>query len=304
VTHAVIVGVLGQDGVLLRELLNTRGYRVTGVARGDLDMQNADAVTRFVEHAAPDEIYFLAARHNSSEGPVSEDADLFHDSMQVHFHAPVNFLEAIKRQHLATHFLYASSSRIFAAGAGLQNEATPVAPDSIYGITKAAGGAACQFYRRLHGIKASVAILYNHESALRGGHFVSKKITTAVARIARGWTGNLELGDPDARVDWGYAPDFVEAMCRIASLEGGEDFVVATGESHSVGEFAQIAFRRAGLDWRDHVVVKSAMIRNNALPRVGDSARLRARTGWLPSITFQQMVERLVDAEMSAPHAE
>lgn len=298
---AVVVGSAGQDGTLLSQLLENRGYEVVGIKRGDMDICDADAVKKLMARQKPAEIYFLAAHHHSSEDTMDNEGELFHLSMRTHFDAAVNFLNAIATQSPASRFFYAASSHVFGLPqGGKQNEGTPLQPDSAYGITKVSGMMACRYYREKKGLFASVGILYNHESPLRDHCFVSRKIVSAAARIAREGQGSIVLGDLDAQVDWGYAPDYVEAMSRILRAERSSEYIVATGEAHTVREFAEIAFRSVGLDYRQHVSTKPELLMRQNPPRIGDATRLRTDTGWSPSISFEEMVRRLVDAEKRA----
>jgi len=301
---ALIVGSAGQDGTLLSQHLAERAYDVVGLARGDIDIEDPKEVERFVERIGPTEIYFLAARHHSSEASAETEGELFHESMRIHFDAPVNFMAAIAASRMPIKFLYAASSRIFRARKDvMHDENMPLEPDSIYGITKAVGVMACRHFRQVHRVFASAAILYNHESPLRSEKFVSRKVALGVAQIARTSKGKIELGNLEACVDWGYAPDYVDAMRRILSLPHSSDFVVATGTGHTVKEFVEIAFAHVGLDYRDHVVVKSASVENTAAPRIGNSTKLRNATGWKPTLSFAEMVRRLVDSEVSRTNA-
>lgn len=295
---AVIVGSAGQDGTLLSQLLESRGYTVIGLKRGDMDICDADAVEKLVARQKPAEIYFLAAHHHSSEDTPDNEGELLHQSMRTHFDAAVNFLNAIATRSPTSRFFYAASSHVFGVSlGGMQNEASPLQPESAYGITKVAGMMACRYYREKKGIFASVGILYNHESPLRDHRFVSRKIASAAARIAREGQGSIELGDLDAQVDWGYAPDYVEAMNRILRAERPCEYVIATGKAHTVREFAEIAFRCVGLDYRQHITSKPELLMRKNPPRIGEATRLRTDTGWTPSITFQEMVHRLVETE-------
>lgn len=302
---AVVVGSAGQDGTLLSQLLDRRGYEVHGLKRGDLDIGDPDAVTGFVSRHSPAEIYFLAAYHHSWEDLPDAEGDLFRQSMRIHFDAAVNFLDAIAMHSSDSRFFYAASSHVFGLpGEDRQTEETPLQPETVYAITKVAGMMACRRYREAKRVFASIGFLYNHESPLRSRHFVSRKIACAAARIAREGQGSIVLGDLEARVDWGYAPDFVDAMHRILRLDRPGEFVVATGEAHTVREFAEIAFRSVGLDYRSHVSTQAGLLLRNNPPRIGDSSRLRRETGWAPSIGFEEMVRRMVMAEMEASHGQ
>lgn len=298
---AVVVGSAGQDGALLSQLLEKRGYEVLGLKRGDMDIADPEAVASFVSRHKPVEIYFLAAHHHSSEDIPDGEGDLLRQSMRTHFDAPVNFLDAITTYSNESRFFYAASSHVFGSpGESMQTEETPLQPETAYAITKVAGMMACRYYRKMKGVFASVGILYNHESPLRSEKFVTRKIASAAARIAREGQGSIVLGDLDARIDWGYAPDYVDAMHRILRMEHPGEYIVATGEAHTVREFAEIAFRSVELDYRNYVSTRQEILLRQNPPRVGDSSRLRKETGWAPTICFEEMVRRLVAAEMGA----
>ncbi|MDP9796842.1 GDPmannose 4,6-dehydratase [Catenuloplanes nepalensis] len=294
---AIVVGADGQDGVLLSESLRARGDRVVPVGRrGTIDITRPDDVAGLVAGLRPDEVYLLAAVHHSAQDTVTDPVRLCHRSYAVNTFSAVHFLDAVERHSPATRVFYAASSHVFGVpGTPVQDEATPLRPTSIYGISKAAGLLHCRTYRA-RGVFASAGILYNHESPLRRPGFVSRKIVDAVVRIQRGDAGRLVLGSLSAGSDWGYAPDYVEAMRRILDLAEPDDFVVASGVRHTVGEFAAIAFEAAGLDWRDHVEEDAAVLTRPDVPLVGDASRLRAATGWRPSLGFADMVRTLLRA--------
>jgi GDPmannose 4,6-dehydratase len=309
---AVIVGCAGQDGVLLTRLLTGRGYRVVGVAREGtrsaerdldgrpLDICDADAVAALVQAASPREIYFLAGHHHSSEEHTGDDRALLRDSHATHVAAFVNFLDAAARHAPAARTFYAASSHVFGKPSmPVQDETTPLLPDSIYAITKAEGLFLCRYFRERRAVFVSGGILYNHESSLRAERFVSQRIARGAARIARGRVRGIAVGNLEAATDWGYAPDYVEAMHRILNIARPDDFVVATGETHTVREMAQAAFACVGLDYREHVTEDASIVRRSPARLCGNPAKLRRETGWRPSIGFEQMVEALVQAELS-----
>jgi GDPmannose 4,6-dehydratase len=195
---------------------------------------------------------------------------------------------------------YAASSRVFGDPAGdVQDENTPMAPVCAYGISKTAGVHLCRYYRREHDVYVSTGILYNHESPLRPEHFVSKKIVRAAVRIRSGLERELVLGNLDARVDWGWAPDYVEAMHAILQLGWPDDFVLASGILHSVQEFVEIAFSAVGLNWREHVVERASILKGHGAekPLRGSSAKLTAATGWRSRVSFEEIVRIMVAAE-------
>lgn len=299
---AAIIGSGGQDGRLLSSRLEQLGYSVVGVGRDNLDITDPAAVDGFVRHTAADEIYFLAAHHHSSQQVPDDEGTLFRQSNAVHFVATVNFLDAIARLSARTRMFFASSSLIFAAAGAeeAQSETTTPAPEGAYAITKVAGMQACRHFRKTKGVFASIGILYNHESLLRGEQFLSRQIVRTAARIKLGSTDKLELGDLDARVDWGYAPDYVDAMQRILQLDEPQDFVIATGELHTVRDFVDYAFGSVGLDYREHVTVNPAKLRRVNSARRGDATKLRSLCQWQPSRSFKTMVEELVRGELAA----
>jgi GDPmannose 4,6-dehydratase len=307
--RTLIVGSEGQDGRILFDRLTGEGCAVLGLGRdsvrgvesdaiGRVDVGCREEVARAVEQWQPDEIYYLAAVHRASQEAVTvDDAELFERSLRVHVSGPVHFLEALVQQQSSGRFFYAASSLVFGdVSARPQDEQTPFRPRCVYGITKAAGAHACRFYREAHRLHASAGLLYNHESPLRQQNFVSQKIVRAAVAIARDPREKLVLGDLSARIDWGYAPDFIDAMIRIVRHPEPDDYVVATGETHTVQEFVEIAFGLLGLDWRAHVVEDRGLLTRPAVTRIGSAERLRQHTGWRPTTTFPQMVGILVDA--------
>ncbi len=304
--RVVVVGAGGQDGRILYERLLAAGCAVLGIARDSIrsteastpvsiDITDRRQVQAIVADWRPDEIYYLAAYHHSSQDHMGGDAvEVFEKSHAVHVRGLLHFLEAIKNCRPATRLFYAASSLVFGnVLSAIQDEQTPLNPRCIYGITKTSGVHCCRFYRETHGVFAAAGFLYNHESIYRQEKFVSQKIIRAAAEIAAGQRDQLVLGDLSARIDWGFAPDFVDAMVRILALPEPSDFVVATGEAHSVREFVEIAFRLRGQDWKAHVVEDPALLQRRRSPLIGDASKLRAATGWKPSVTFPEMVKSL-----------
>ncbi len=308
---AVIVGSKGQDGRLLQELLMREGSRVIGLSRGEgrssdgswnqpVEVSDPAAILNLIAATRPDEIYYVAAHHHSSEQKPEPALELFRESQKIHLMGAVNYLEAIAQSGLSTHFFYAASRLIFGTPkTELLDEFSPIDPEEIYGVTKAAGLMACRYYRRGRGVFACAGILFNHESSLRQPYFLSRKIVQAARAIKAGSPVDLKLGDLDARLDWGYAPDYVEAMRRIVRHSEAEDFVVATGELRRVRELVEAVFSRFGLDWREHVSADPAILATRRPAAAGDSSKLRRATGWKPSVTFEQMVDGLLREETS-----
>lgn len=304
--NALIIGAAGQDGRLLTRLLVQRGYAVRGWTRTEVgqpalcecvrvDLLQAGSVSRALHSLQPDEIYYLAAFHHATEDAIEiSNAELTRLSRDVHVAGLRNVLEAVKEGGGRARLFYAASSHVFGASAAArQNEDTPFAPNSAYAISKAEGIECCRTFRA-NGIFAATGILFNHESPLRKPSFLSQKIVRGALQARWDPAFWLVLGDLDARVDWGYAPDYVEAMFRILHLPEANDFVVASGETHTVREFVQIAFAEAGLDWKDHVRIDRSLLKKALHPLCGDARKLRAATGWSPSRDFTGMVASLV----------
>jgi GDPmannose 4,6-dehydratase len=310
VKRALVIGSAGQDGRILTAQLRAADTSVIGADRhgtmGEgmpapsppLDLGNLDAVESFVRAALPDEIYYLAAHHHSSEEAIDTDIPgLFRLSIEVNVTGLVHVLEAMRRTVPQARLFYASSSHVFGRPAlPVQDERTPKNPINVYGLTKSAGMDAVRFYRE-RGLHASAGILYNHESIYRTEKFVSMRLARAAARAAlaiqNGEIHRIEVGSLAAVVDWGYAPDYTLAMQRIVALETPDDFVVASGQPHRVEDLARAAFAAVGLDWREHVFERPGIVKKPGAVLVGDASKLKSATGWAPSITFGEMVERL-----------
>ena len=295
--QAIVVGSEGQDGRLLSELLAKNGRKVHGIAKGGpVDILDPARVAGAVEQIKPDEIYYLAAVHHSSqEDPATSYAALLSDSFRNNVEGLLNFLVAARLHAPDVRLFYASSSLVFGSPAqSPQDENTTLNPECIYGISKVAGMHCCRMFRLRHRIFAACGILYNHESIYRREGFVSRKIVTSAVRIKRGKQERLVLGDLSAKVDWGWAGDYVNAMMRILQLTEPRDFIVATGMAHSVQDFVEIAFDAVGLDWRKFVSEEGSIMAHRRGGLVGDSSRLRQATGWTPTLNFQQMVQKLV----------
>ncbi len=306
--RAIIIGANGQDGTLLYRMLEGKHYELVGIGRtrtitnmaawddiGHVDIGNSSQVHSLVKRIRPDEVYHLAAIHHSSEDPVAEQVSLLEQSYRVNVHSLMNFLEAIRQVSPASRLFYAASSHLFGTPKTVpQDETTEINPVSIYGITKASGMYLCRAYRKTHKVFSSVGILYNHESLLRGEQFVSRKIVDGAVRCKHDPAHRVILGDLSSVVDWGYAPDYVDAMHRVLALGEPDDFVIATGERHTVKEFAEIAFGMLGLDWRDFVEEHKEIITRPANPFIGNPEKLVQKTGWKRSMDFPQMVMTLV----------
>jgi GDPmannose 4,6-dehydratase len=307
--RAVVFGSRGQDGRILFERraedCGVVGLDVDAVAQRGLDalalpeavdLASEAQVRGLFELVRPEEIYYLAAHHHSSEERVDEASEL-RKSLEVHIVGLAHTLEAIRNVAPGCRLFYAGSSQMFGQPASApQDETTPFLPRNVYAITKVAAANLCALYRDRYGVHASVGILYNHESPLRGPRFVTQRIARGARAAKRDRAFKLTVGSLAAVVDWGYARDYVDAMVRIVLQPKPDDYVIATGEPHTVQEFAQIAFGHLGLDWRDHVEEDRALVAPTQSTLVGNATKLRQRTGWKPSVTFRQLVELLVDA--------
>lgn len=308
--RVVIVGIGGQDGTLLRLSLERRGIEVFGVGRqgvfrGDrlssgfpatFSTTRQEDVEHLVRVLQPDEVYYLAAHHTSSERCNTTDhPDNFIPFHKVHVDGFLNFLWAISQYSRHSRIFYAASSLVFDGSAGpVQNEDTAFSPVDYYGLTKMQGIYLCRHFRKSHGVHASAGILYSHESVLRKDTFLSKKLIRAAHEISLGLRDSIHVGSLQAQNDWGYAPDYVEAFESIVHQETPGDYVVATGEMHTVAEFARIVFDCFGLDEKHYVTENPDILNRVSLPKAGDATKLRQNTGWQPKQSFESMVERLV----------
>ena len=312
--RALITGIGGQDGSLLAELLLARGYEVVGVVRPgapsyenlaeiegqtelyEADLLNQTSLAQALRVGRPTEVYNLAA-------PSFVPASWEHPVRTAEFAAvgATSLLEAIRIVDPAIRFYQASSSEIFGDPQEVpQDEDTPLAPVTPYGVAKAYAHFSARSYRHRYGLFACSGILYNHESPRRPLEFLPRKVAYGAAAISLGLQQELVLGDLDASRDWGYAGDYVRAMWLMLQQDEPGDYVVASGESHSVSELAACAFEHVGLDWRRHIRVDPALQRGPAeLHRlVGNPARARSRLGWEPEVDFTQLVHLLVDADL------
>lgn len=303
---AIIVGCNGQDGKLLYDFLLKRNYKLLGVGKNfikcpdglcfsTIDIRKTKEVFNLISEFRPDEIYYLAAFHHSSEENPVGNIELFQRSHEVHVLALVNFLEGIKQFSPETKIFYAASSHIFGKPISeIQDENTPINPNCFYGITKANGLFACRLYRNNYSVFASTGILYNHESRFRSEIFVSKKIITGAINIKNKKQEKLVLGDLNAEIDWGYAPDYVDAMYRIVNSVVPDDFIIAAGKKHKVIDFVKITFEYLNLDWKLYVEENSSVIKKKNFCRVGNPEKLMNITGWKPSVDFNEMIRLLL----------
>ncbi len=306
---AIIVGSKGQDGNLLIEYLLKKNYKIIGIDKDAIDCWNIEwkklininkieDIYFLLTELKPDEIYYLAAFHHSSEDVLIENVELFKKSYEVNLFGLVYFLEALRKHSRKTKLFYASSSMIFAnCEKEIQDENTKYNPNTIYGMTKMDGLFACRYYRKKYNIFAAVGILYNHESIYREEKYISKKIIKAVVDIKKGKTKRLVIGDLKSEVDWGYAPDYVEAFYKILKLKVAEDFIIATGIKHTVLDFIENSFNQVGLNWKDFIQIEKSVVKRKRNVLVGNTKKIMEQTGWKPSVNFTEMIRILIEEE-------
>jgi len=312
---AIITGITGQDGSYLAELLLEQGYEVVGVVRRSsapnlwriehlldrITLRPADlldqlSLVRIIQDIRPQEFYNLAAM---SFVPASWDQPLLtgeYNAMGV-----TRLLEAVRQVDTGIKLYQASSSEMYGRVREVpQTELTPFYPRSPYGVSKVFGHYITVNYRESYDLFAVSGILFNHESPRRGLEFVTRKVTDAVARIKLGLANHVSLGNLDAQRDWGFAGDYVRAMWLMLQQDRAEDYVIATGVSHSVRDLVEIAFAHVALDWREYVRIDSALLRPAEVDHlIGDASKAARMLGWKPTVTFEQLVAMMVDADIA-----
>jgi GDPmannose 4,6-dehydratase len=320
-SKALITGISGQDGSYLAELLLEKGYEVHGIVRrsssfntGRIDHLYRDphekgvrlfthygdladqvSLTKLLYELQPDEIYHLGAQSH-----VRVSFEIPEYTFDITGGGTLRLLEAARETGIHARFYQASSSEMFGAAPPPQSEETQLHPRSPYAVSKVAAFWAAVNYREAYGMFISNGILFNHESPRRGETFVTRKISRAVAMVKSGLQDKLYLGNLDAKRDWGYAVDFVEAMWLMLQADEPDDFVIATGETHSVREFVQAAFEHVDLDWERHVEIDPRYFRPSEVDvLLGDATKARERLGWQPKIKFDELVKIMVDADVA-----
>lgn len=318
---ALITGITGQDGSYLAELLLSKGYEVHGIKRRSssfntarvdhllpdwhdhgarlflhfADLSDSTSVVKLLYRIAPDEIYHLGAQSH-----VRVSFDIPEYTGDITALGTTRLLDAIRESGIPARFYNAASSELFGQAAERpQNESTPFQPRSPYGCAKLYSYWMTTNARDGYGMFAVNGILFNHESPRRGEIFVSRKITRAIARILHGLQDKLYLGNLEAERDWGYAPEYVEGMWRMLQQTTPDDYILATGETHSVREFVEMAFAHAGLDWRSHVEIDPQYYRPTEIDCLrGDSSKARRQLGWAPRTKFADLVRIMVEADV------
>jgi GDPmannose 4,6-dehydratase len=320
VTRALITGITGQDGLYLAELLLAKGYEVFGLVRGQNnpkyelvrkqvpgvqlltgDLTDLSSLMRALDTSTPHEVYNLGAISF-----VAYSWENAHVTTEVTAKGVLNILEATRlfcgSDPGAVRFYQASSSEMFGKVQQVpQSESTLLWPRSPYGVAKVFGHYMTINYRESYGMHASSGILFNHESPRRGPEFVTRKVSMAVARIARGLQETVSMGNLDARRDWGFAGDYVDAMQRMLQQPVADDYVVSTGETHSIRELLDVAFARVGIDdWSKHVELDKRFLRPAEVDLlIGDASKARSVLGWEPTVSFEQLVHMMVDADLA-----
>lgn len=320
--RALITGITGQDGSYLAEFLLAKGYEVHGLIRRAStfntrridhiyqdphepnarlflhygDLSNAEQLTNLIYNLQPNEIYHLGAQSH-----VKVSFEMPEYTGNVTGLGTTRILEAIRRSGIKTRFYNAASSEMFGDSPPPQNEQTPFRPRSPYAAAKVYAFWMTRIYREGYGLFACNGILFNHESPRRGETFVTRKITRGLAHILAGKQKKLFLGNLKAKRDWGYAPEYVEAMWLMLQQDEPDDYVIGTGEAHSVREFVEEAFAYADLDWREYVEIDPRYFRPTEVEfLLADASKAREKLGWEPKITFRELVRIMVDADMEA----
>ena len=315
---ALITGITGQDGAYLSRLLIEKGYEVHGIVRrvaledpehrlwrikdilGKIKVHSGSlesyaSLFDVVEKVKPDECYHLGAQSFVSYSFEDEFSTISTNINGTHY-----MLSAIKNRAPKCKFYFASSSEMFGQVREVpQKESTPFHPRSPYGISKVAGFELTRNYREAYGLFACNGILFNHESPMRGYEFVTRKISSGVAKIKAGLAKELKLGNLDARRDWGFAKDYCEAMYLMLQQDKPDDYVIATGETHTVREFAELAFKHVGLNWKDYVKTDKTLFRPAEVHELkGDYAKARKKLKWQPRVNFEALVKMMVDEDI------
>jgi len=317
---ALITGITGQDGSYLTEWLMSQDYEVHGIVRRvafedpeyrlwrlrhllnheqlvlhAASLDSYASLLQVIDRVRPDECYHLAAQSFVSYSFEDEFSTISTNVNGTHF-----VISALKERAPHCRFYFAASSEMFGNVQEVpQHERTPFYPRSSYGISKVAGFHLTRNYREAYNLYALSGLLFNHESPRRGLEFVTRKITNTAAKIKKGLTKELRLGNLESKRDWGYAGDYVKAMWLMLQQDTPEDYVIATGETHTVQEFVEVAFRHVDLDWQDYVIIDEKLYRPAEIHELrGDASKARRQLGWTPTFTFRDLVHMMVDEEM------
>lgn len=301
---ALVIGSQGQDGQLLLKLLTQKGYKVWGVGRGtdpnpnfipfDLASGDFSPIETIITEEKPDEIYYVAAFHHSSqENNAAEGIEFLSRSVKVNQLGFMNVLEICRLVHPAARVFYTSSSLVFSGAVQQkQNEQTTTAPRCIYSVTKCAAMAAAEHYRSTYNLFVTVGIMYNHESILRKDFFLSKKIVNETRQLVAGHRKEIVVGDLSALTDWGYAPDYAEAMWHLLQQKESGVYIISSGIAHAVKDWFEVLFTHLGMDWTNYVKENKDLIQRKKPVLIGDNSKL-VSTGWTPRVSFEDMVIKM-----------
>lgn len=305
---ALIIGSEGQDGTLLKQQLFNRGYEVYGLGRSanpdrkylveylafDLFTSDYSVLKSFIRVKQPAEVYYVAAFHHSSQGSgTMQTPDFVDRTLAVNQGGFIKLLDIIREAHPSSRVFYASSSLVFTGcGQAVQNEETKPVPRCIYSLSKAAAVIAAEYYRIEYSLFVSTGIMYNHESILRPPHFLSRRLVEQARSVLAGKPEPIVVGSLTAQTDWGYAPDYVDAMQHILGMDEPNDFIISSGKAHSVSDWLDVLFKGSGIRWQDHVREQPDLIGRKKPLLIGDNRKL-VSTGWQPKVGFVEMVNRM-----------
>ena len=304
---AFIIGSEGQDGMLLKSFLHSKDYIVCGLGRSncsdlsilekylkiDLLQEDQSQLYNFIIEEKPDEIYYVAAFHQSSQEQENNQIELIKKSVKINQLEFINLMEVCRLNHPNARIIYTSSSLIFSgSGQQIQDEITATAPRCIYSVTKCAAMEAAEYYREFYGLFVSIGIMYNHESILRKDYFLSKKIINETKKLLNGNLAVIRIGNLEAMTDWGYAPDYVRALWHILQLPLPDTFIVSSGMAHKVKDWFHVLFDYLKMDWRQYVEEDNTLLIRVKPILIGNNSKLTA-TGWFPSVSFDEMVIKM-----------
>ncbi|MBI2966562.1 MAG: GDP-mannose 4,6-dehydratase [Bacteroidetes bacterium] len=304
---ALIIGSEGQDGTLLKQLLVSKHYEVWGLGKNegnclnglagyfsfDLEKDDFTILTNFIVSKKPDEIYYVAAFHHSSQEDSDTDFEFIEKSVKVNQIGFIRILELCKYHHPSCRIFYASSSLIFSGtDQPFQNEKTTPEPRCVYSVTKCAAMEAAKYYRGVYNFFISVGIMYNHESIYRKDYFLSKKIINETKQLLVKNIESIEIGNLSAITDWGYALDYVEAMWHILQLQKPDTFIISSGKGHKVQDWFEVLFNYLNMEWKQYVKEDISLIQRKKPVLIGDNKKLLS-TGWIPKVGFEEMVIRM-----------
>ena len=315
--RALIIGIAGQDGYFLSNFLYERGYKIHGIDCNQpsclkglvtsinvMNLSHSDLLGDIIRDIQPDEVYFLAAHHFSSQENENQDSTLL-PFISVNFLAVDEVLRNLLHHVSGCRFFYAASSHVFGLPETFpQTELTSQMPNSFYGISKSAALHLCRYYRETYGLHTSVGIMYNHESQRRGMSFITTQLAHMAALAYCGTPRKLVVRALDSVVDWGSAEDYVRAMWLTLQQPFGDEYIIASGIPHTVRDFASVAFSYVGLNAEDYILQDESAVFSKAVPYIGDPSKIRKMCGWNPLITFNELVHSMVKNEISKLQAE